>query len=517
MPRTRKKQALLWAVTLACLAFLALCFIGFDAGVLKGRIVAEVKARKTRSLELNGSLRLKILPRLAVEMNDVRLSGPNGEGEFLKIGRLEGALEILPLIKGRYSVNRIEARDFALFAERNEDGSTNFDDLFAKDEETDQTALDFAIGRIALQGGRLSWHEVASGERFILDDVYLRSGAVGATAEGSLAVGGKVTAAPLEGAVFALDSRYRLDGSKLWLDEPRLTLETPAKEQIRGTVRQIVADLDAPALSMTGMKLEGHHDQLAANLELDEFNWRQEVGSASGGSLQLSWMPDDSDKPAFSLEAKLDALAGEGGNWQGKAEATFQGNWQDSKLTGRLALPFAIQAVEGALSVETLDVAAKTAGRRLKEALDMRLQGNLEVRLPDGAASGKWQISQADSRLDFDWQLNWPLRFVFKAALNRLDVDRYWSMAGATEEQADKVDAASSSDFSGELDGVLRIGELLVNGIRIENLESRIVWTNGKLAVTAQSGEGKVSDEGAAQKAEQKGSEQKNSALREGI
>ncbi|MCL2022564.1 MAG: AsmA family protein [Betaproteobacteria bacterium] len=516
MPRIRK--ALLGTMCLVFLAFLAVCFIGFDGEALKERIVAEAQAKTGRALEIKGALRLKILPRLAVEINDARLSGPNGEGEFLQIGQLRGALEILPLLGGRISVNQVEARDFALFAERNADGSTNFDDLFSKDEESDQKPLDLAIGKLALLGGRLSWHEVASGQRFLLEDVYLRSDAMGLAAEGGLEMGGKIASAPLEGMALKLDARYRIDGATktLRLDAPRLSSKAPGEEKAKldWSARQVVVDWGALALSMSGLKLEGHYaGRLAAVLELDEFTWRQEGGSAQGGALRLAWRPEESGKkdPDFSLEAKLGALTGAGGNWQGDAlEATFAGKWQESNLSGRLVLPFVLQRRDDGgmrLGVEAFTVEAKAAGGRLKEALDTRLQGNFAILLPEGASSGKWQISQADSRLDFAWQTTLPLRLSFQASLNQLDVDRYWDMGAqsAREEEADKTGAeeASSSGpaFAGEVEGILRIGELRVNGIRIENLESRIVWTGGKLIVTAPLGENQdLPGEGAGQK-----------------
>ncbi|MDR0234179.1 MAG: AsmA family protein [Zoogloeaceae bacterium] len=519
MMSIRKKRALCGLAAFVCLAFIIVSVIDFDGEGLKERLVAAVWAEKARKLEIRGALRLKVLPRLGVEMNDVHLSGPNGEGEFLQIGQLRGALEILPLIVGKFSVNRIEARDLTLLAEHYPDGSTNFDDLLAKDEEAEEKPLDFEIGKLVLLGGKFSWHEVASGQKFQLDDVYLRSGAMGLTAHGRLEMGGKLVSAPLEGAIFALDSYYRIDvtAKTLQLDMPRLTLKAREEEQTRldWTAKQIAADWGAPAFSFSDLKLEGHHtdqnrDKVVASLKLDGLDWHEGGGAVKGGSLRLAWTPDElilRAEPYFSLDAKFGAFTGEKGNWQGDTlEGGFQGNWQGSELTGKLALPFAIEAREAGgarFGVETLMVEAKASGGRLKETLDTRLQGNIEVLLPDGKASGKWQLSQADSRLDFDWQLTLPLRLTFKAALNQLDVDRYWTMeAGSRKEEEDEAeedeetDEVLSSDFSGELDGILRIGRLRVNGIQIENLESRVVLADGKLAVTSPPEEEKTARQG---------------------
>jgi len=503
------KKRVLWGLAgFFCLVFLVVSVLDFDGEAFKEQLVAEVWAQKARKLEIRGALRLKILPRLAVEMNDVHLSGPNGEGEFLRLGKLLGALEILPLLTGKYSVSRIEARDFALFAKRNPDGTTNFDDLLAKDE-TQQAPLDFEIGKLVLLGGRLSWEDTASGQHFVLDDVHLRSGALGQTAQGRLEMGGKLASAPLEGMAFSLDTHYRLDSAaqSLRLDMPHIILNAQGAEKIRldWKLRQVTANWGEPAVALANLSLEGSYEnrqqeKFGATLGLEVFNWRQEGGLAEGGTLQLTWTPNTLLKrqPIFALDAKLPKLTGEGGNWQGDAlEGSFQGNWQKSHLTGKFVLPFAVQArPEGGarLGTEALTVTAEATGGRLKEALDARLLGNWETLLPDGASSGQLRLSQADSHLDLDWQLTLPLHLTFKAILDRLDVDRYWALeAGsdgegeiktvATEPSADANEAAS--DFAGAVEGTLRIGELKVNGIRIENLESRIVWTGEELAVTA--------------------------------
>lgn len=514
-----RKKRILWSVAgVLCLAFLVFCFVGFDGEAFKEQLVAEVWAQKARKLEIRGALRFKILPRLAVEINDVHLSGPNGEGEFMRMGKLQGALEILPLLTGKFSVNRIEARDFALFAKRNPDGTTNFDDLLAKDEtETESAPLDFEIGRLVLLGGRLSWEDAAGGQHYELEEVYLRSDAIGLTAQGRLEMGGKI-----KDIVFTLDTRYAVNSAaqSLQLDTLHVTLKPPGAEKIRldWTMRQFTANWGEPALAFADLKLEGsyeNHSQetLVATLKLAEFDWRPEGGSAQGGAFEVTWTPHAAmnRQPLFVLDAKLPRLTGEGSNWQGDAlEGSFQGNWQKSQLTGKLVLPFAVHArPEGGvrLGMETLTVEAEALGGRLKEALNVRLLGNWETLLPDGASSGKLQLSQADSRLDLDWQLSLPFQLTFKAILNRLNVDRYWTMEAensgeaAVKAEADEAESLvetqeSSSDFPGTLDGTVRIGELIVNGIRIENLESRIGWTDGALAVTPQAKEAVSSEQG---------------------
>ena len=492
MQLARKKRVLWGVLALAGLTFFALGFIGFDAGSLKEKIVAAVWEKKARKLEIKGDLRLKILPRLAVEMDNARLSGPNGEGEFLEIGQLRGGLQILPLLGGRFIVEQIEVRDFVLFAEQNEDGSTNFDDLFAREEETDSKPLDLAIGKIAFAGGRLSWHELASGQRFILEDFYLNSDLLGMKAQGNLEMGGKVTGAPLEGLLVSFKSGYRIEGEAktLHLNEADLTLASK-EQKLRWRARELTADWGALLLTIAGMKLEGEMGKLTAVLAVDELNLGQESGAVQGGSLRFTLQADES--ASFSLEAKLPALQGEGGNWHGEPlEASLAGKWQESELTGKIVLPLTLQRHAGGMRIgaDGLTLEAKAAGGGLKEALDGSLYGSFALLLPEGTSSGKIELLAGESRLDLDWQTTMPPALVFRASLNKLNVDRYWNMAGSSEEKTDNGEEASSFALPFALDGVLRVGELVVNGMRVENLASRIVWEDGRLALGAEAKEG---------------------------
>ncbi|MDR0736351.1 MAG: AsmA family protein [Zoogloeaceae bacterium] len=513
------------------LALLLLMFVRFDGEALKASLIERVRAEKQRELRMDGPLRLKLLPRLSVEMSEVRLLDAAGEADFLTLGRLDGALELLPLIGGKILINRIEIRDWTLHLERDADGRYNFDDLLS-DSETDDAPLDVEAEKLVLLNGRVTWRDALEGRQLTLDKVFLRSGRLGLHTQGKLEMGATLRMGMAEDAQAAqigmtLDTLYRLDDAalRLRLDNPRVNLKGHggALEQARLvlTARQIQADLSAPSFDLSQLRAQGERvapeaadDRLTGEIELEALRWQHAAPLLRGLKAHLA-LADDTLKASLNLEA----LQGENGRMESPDIALdWAGNWRQHRYQGKLVAPLRVEddarglhvrvdALQGEMRVDP--------GPMLAEALNLRLSGAFSLdaggATAEGAAiaeesgqgAGNLRFDLDDSQLALRWQWKQglpgrPPRLEFQAHLDQLNLDRYLraeaaletasqepAARAATGDAMNKTEAAvaAAKEDSLEISGQARIDELRYKGAQMRHLESRVCFSHGELSI----------------------------------
>ena len=102
---------------------------GFDANRYKGVAIDWMKANRNRTLAIDAPIELSVFPRLAVKLGKVSLSEPGRSEVFVAIDRAALAVEVLPLLRGRLVVDRVEAGGVSVTVTRDAQGRRNFDDL----------------------------------------------------------------------------------------------------------------------------------------------------------------------------------------------------------------------------------------------------------------------------------------------------------------------------------------------------------------------------------------------------
>ncbi|MDR0674019.1 MAG: AsmA family protein [Zoogloeaceae bacterium] len=500
-------------------ALLLLMFVRFDGEALKTSLIERVRAEKQRELRIDGPLRLKLLPRLSVEMSDVRLLDSAGEADFMTLGRLDGALELLPLITGKIRINRIEIRDWTLHLERDADGRYNFDDLLS-DSQADNAPLDVEAEKLVLLNGRLTWKDAAEGRQLALEKVFLRSGRLGLQAQGKLEMGATLRMGAAEDADAArigvtLDTLYRLDGAarRLRLDNPRVNLRGhgAALEETRLVLgaRQIQADLSAPGLELTQLHAQGERpvsaaaDGLTGVIELEALRWQRDAPLMRGLKAHLA-LADDTLKANLNLEI----AQGENGRMESSGLLLdWTGNWRQHRYQGELAVPL-YGMVDDARGLHVVGDGLQgeirvDSGPLLAEALNLRLSGAFSLDSggaaeEPGRGSGNLRIDLDDSQLALLWQWTQGLagrspRLEFQAHLNQLDLDRYLRAEAASEEAAQEAaphpaddkatDETATKDGRLEISGEARINDLRYKGARMQRLESRVCFSRGALSI----------------------------------
>ncbi|MDR3158166.1 MAG: AsmA family protein [Zoogloeaceae bacterium] len=542
-PFTRRswRYWLLGGAALVLLALLLLMFIRFDGEALKASLIERARAEKQRELRMDGPLRLKLLPRLSVEMSDVRLLDAAGDADFLTLGRLDGALELLPLLAGKIRINRIEIRDWTLHLARDADGRYNFDDLLSG-SETGEAPLDMEVEKLVLLNGRVTWKDALDGRQLALEKVFLRSGRLGLQAQGKLEMGATLRLGAAEDARAAqigvtLDTLYRLDGAarRLRLDNPRAHLKGHGQslEQARLALsaRQMQADLSAPDFELAQLRVQGERaasaageERLAGGIELETLRWQHAAPSLRGFKAYLT-LADDTLKANLNL----DALQGENGRMESPAlRLDWAGNWRQHRYQGALAAPLRVEddarglhvrvdALQGEMQVDP--------GPVLAEALNLRLSGDFSLdsggataKAP-GQGAGNLQLDLDDSQLALRWQWTQgltgrPPRLEFQAHLNQLDLDRYLRAETAPEaasqepapsavekDAIDKARTAATEEDGLEISGQARIDGLRYKGARMQRLESRVCFSRGELSIQQSDAGGEAANAKRAKKA----------------
>lgn len=492
------KRRLVWlAAGVPALVLLVVLVVAysFDGEALKQGAIDRVRAETGRELRIDGPLELQFLPRLALELNGVRLSGPAGKGEFLALGQLKGAVDVLPLLWGKVVLNRLEIRDLEIRAIRHVDGSTNFDDLLAGRPAGD-SPLVVEMEKLVLLNGRLGWQDQLLGLDLQLEEVFLRTGQLGRQSQGKLEMGGLLK----EGEArlnLRLDSLYRLDldGDLLQLDGLSLGLrgQGAGLQQARAElgIRRLRLHPEARAslLEQGSFQVEGlwQAAHLEGGLTLGRLEWKAQAGRLEQLALRLA---QGGKEPALKIQLDMDSLEATGKAWQTSlARLSWAGQWQGLELQGQLSSPLMLAA--GQLQARAVAGSGRVQQREwLRQPFpEIRISGALQADVARRSARGRFTLGLDDSTLEGDWQFRGeaPALLSFQASLDQLNLDRYLlpvvpgGKSGAAQADRHPVAPAAPPGADGvELDGRLRIGRFQYRQLKVERLESRIRWRQGR-------------------------------------
>ena len=219
----------------------------------KGRIAQAVKSSTGRDLQLPGDLKLSVFPWIALELGPASLGNPPGFGTepFAQVQRVSFRVRLLPLLRKRLEVGRIEIDGLDLRLHKNAQGKGNWQDFGGGSESQSSAPASSGadagilqdLGGVAIKDGKVSFEDTA------IDQLNVTIGHVSAGAavpvDLSLRIKTSGTAPPVE---------WRFAEPALVLDLKAQTLSAPgftnqlAGATLSGSV-QGRSILDAPAFS----------------------------------------------------------------------------------------------------------------------------------------------------------------------------------------------------------------------------------------------------------------------------
>ncbi len=454
-----------------------------DPNDFRDEIVAKVKEQTGRDLQIHGEIELSLFPWLGLELGALELSNAKGFDAvpFAAIRQAVVKVRILPLLGRQVEVDRIVLDGLRLNLARARDGRTNWDDLAGRPQERqgdaagpepeqragqEETAAvlplaGLAVGGVTVSNADIHWRDERSGERLAVRQLNLRVGAIRPGEPLDLALDFSIESqAPAIRADIRLSATPLLSPAMDRIDIDRLLLDIAASGELPNG-RPLKLELETGvALNLLSQHLELHGLRLNAN------------GLLLSGDLEASNLANG---PAFSGALKL-------------AELDLRA-W-----LAQYGLP--LPATADAAAFTRVALAARLAGAAKELAVT-----KLALVLDDSNFSGGLKLNGWASEMpavDFDLEVD------------AIDLDRYLpppaeksavaetggaAAAGAPGAQppASRAAVAAKRDpgillpvallRQLDLDGLLRIGRLVVNRLQLEQAELKVRAREGRIKI----------------------------------
>jgi AsmA protein len=324
-----------------------------SAEFIKAQLTEQVKKTTGRTLEIKGEASIKLLPNIAVKMEDVTLGNPAGfkSAHLVHIGRLETGVALKPLLNKELRITGVRLEDAVVNLEETSAGAKNWEfksaaktDAVEQPEsnhgEKSRALKQFAIGTITIKNTSLN---------------YNKAGSVPIKVEGvNLSLDGADGSGPLR-----LAGDVKLRGEKLSV---ALDIKS-AKDFMAGKLVPTTLGVTLPSgkLDFTGEAgAKGAEYGAAGKLQLAV----SDVAKLSG------WASGKPAKDAFPRSVKLAAnLQASGVSKQVQLDG-LTAQLDALNATGALKMAYggAVPSISGELTIPTLDLDAMSAGTKSEGA-----------------------------------------------------------------------------------------------------------------------------------------------------
>ena len=536
MPVWIRRTAITLAVVLLVLAAAAAWLVaGFNPGDHKNVAIEWMKTHRNRTLEIDGPIRLSVFPRLEVRLAGVRLSEAGKPDAFASLDEASLAIQLLPLLRSRLSVDRVEARGVRMVLLRDAKGRRNIDDLLQTDatEPSAGTPLQFDVSRILLADVQARVKDEMAGIDGELVLKELSTGRIASNLESNLEVVAQFgfKAPALKGELSG-STRFTPDfaTSSVRLQDMNLGYkgDAPGASSIDALLKGNLAwdgakaALAANALNLrltanaAGMRLTGSTlaiDRFALDPSRKSFAISQlqlRVKGSQGGSplaLDLDWPELDvsgdalkgsamAGKLSFGNEMpvavtfKSGAPSGNFDNVRVPAfEARVSSNAATRKVIGSLRSELVLQPEKRSMLLDKIDLQLKLDEPGLKP-LALALQGTAIA----GAGNAKWTLAGTANTNTFDTEGTARFGGItpnVKTLLRFQSLDLNGLLAApqsgsASSEANTPLDMAALRSVNGSF--AVRIGSLALRQYRLSDVSLDATLDAGMLRVSSLKG-----------------------------
>lgn len=503
----------------------------FDPNDYKPMLVDLVKDKKQRTLAIPGELKLSFFPRLGVELGQTRLSERNSEETFASIERAKLSVELMPLFSGRLVVDHVLLDGLTARVQRGADGSSNIDDLMAKDEkETQNEQLDFSIDGIQISNANLTFDDRQQKRLLQASGLQLETGRLEDGVPSKIAFSSQLKGenpqidakVDLKGEIlFDRDKQHyaakgmevRINGA--YADWKDLAVKLNGNADVATThfvldkievdvsgkqgARAIQAQLSTPELTVRDEKVRA--GGLKAKAQLNEGDRNVAVNltaPAFEGSAKAFTLPSVT-LDATIKQADLDAKATLAGTVTGdldkqvfaspQIQLALEGKRGADAIQGTLTTPLSVD-----LQAELIELAKVAAsftlpnpgGGQLKTAANGKVSADL--RREQVAMTFKGNLDQSQFDLKATLAGFAKSAYQFDVTVDKIDVDRYRgaeakkASAPAQKEQEQPIDLSALKDLKAV--GSIRVGALKVADINASNVRVNVRIADGKAEIT---------------------------------
>lgn len=490
------------AIVLALLVGMAIIAVGifaatFDPNYYKPQLIRLVAEKKQRTLAIPGEIKLSFFPRLGAQLGPASLSEHNGEAEFASFKEARVSLALMPLLRKQLVVDRISIDGLQAHIRRNADGTTNFDDLLAKETPAEETPAQpakepfaFDISGVDISNAHVRFDDLQAKRHIELANLDLETGKIANGVPSQLQLAADVkSSAPAVDARVAAKSGFSFD-----LDSQHYILRD-ADAEVKGKLLDFTdallrftgnADLQPAArrFALDGVKLDASGRLKAQSLEL-----RMEAPklaltdkAASGGQLKGEARLDEGARkitanfsvPAFEgspqafklpsvaldvaiKEDKLDATAKLAGSVSGdidkllfqspQLKLALAGRQGDTAIDGNLTTPLRADLKTKRIDLSNIAAAfvlPNPGGGSMKLNAAGSARADLAKSSLNAALKGKLDESSFDAK--FGMASFSPAAYSFDIDIDRIDADRYLARA----EEASPAQPATGKPAAGK-------------------------------------------------------------------
>lgn len=513
----------------------------FDPNDYKPQLIRQVQEKKQRTLAIPGEIKLSFFPKIGAELGRLSISEHKGSAEFASVESARVSLALIPLLSRQLVVDQVRVEGLRANIRRFKDGSTNFDDLLAQDEDAAAgpkgepgQQFRFDIDGIVLRNAQLNYDDQQQGRKLSIADLDLETGKIASRVPGKLQLAAHVKGnQPAIDARVSLKTGFTLDpdkqhtilkgldavlqGSLAGMSDLDLKLAgdadlLPAAKRFRlNAIRlaakgkrggeTIEAKLDIPQLSVTDTAVSGGKVQgevrmaggartMSANVSVPSFE-------GSPKSYRVPALAIDGVVRDGPLDAKLKLSGALTGNidkllfTSPQMTLALDGKQGATAINGTLVTPVTVD-----LNARYAELHKINAGFNLPNpgggAMALKAVGNVAIDYGKQAGSAilNGSLDQSAFRAKVGFSDFSPLMYTLDVGIDQLDLDRYRSKpatpsAGAPAGKAQANEAPMNFDALRKLhaNGVVRIGALKVANIRTSNVRLDLRAAGGKLDI----------------------------------
>ncbi len=513
----------------------------FDPNDYKPMLVDLVKEKKQRTLSIPGNLELSFFPRLGVQLGQTSLSERNSSEVFASIEQAKLSVELLPLFSGRVVVDHILLDGLTARLQRAADGSTNIDDLLAKEDEpeeakqdTQNEQMDFSVDGIRITNANLELDDQLEKRNLQASKLQLETGRLADGVPSQISFSTHLKGDnPQIAADVSLQSEIFFDRDKQEYAAKKLDISingayadwTDLAIKVAGNVdiapshfllnnvevnangkqgaRAIQAQLSSPELTLRDEQIRA--GGLQAKAQLNEGTQNIVVNftaPAFEGSSQAFTLPS-MVLEATIKQAELDAKATLTGSLTGNLEQQL---FASPQLQLTLEGKRGADAIQGTMTtqlsanmqtqiIDLMKIAAdftlpNPGGGQMKTTANGSASANLQRENVTLAFKGKLDQSQFDLKAGLTGFAE--SAYQFDAVIDKLDVDRYLASQAQTasapapkqgkEAPEEPIDLSALNDI--KANGSIRIGALKAANISASNVRVDVRVANGKAEIS---------------------------------
>jgi AsmA protein len=243
----------------------------------KPQIISLVKTQTGRDLSLEGDLKLKLYPLLAIEVNKARLSNAPGFStpDFASIDSLQLRLKLWPLLHKEVEIDSLQLAGVKLFLAKDAKGNNNWADMSkSSSQEPAKKPVTVELSALNLQDTLLQWDDASSNQHYKLSGLQLQAQDVALNKPINLNLQTQISSSGKAEWVYPLQLRTQLtlnvEQQSYQLNSLRLQTSISNQALVFNS-SQLALDMAKQDLKLSDLDVEISQAHLQGNLQVQQF------------------------------------------------------------------------------------------------------------------------------------------------------------------------------------------------------------------------------------------------------